>query len=109
MAPLQTRSEEIGDGYPHLRTSASSAGRSLRFLPSSLQRRVLLGIRLAVQGRGDELLAGELLAGEVADDRVDGHPGDLVGELDRVGVDLAFLDPLLAFGLTVEADDLHLV
>ena len=39
----------------------------------------------------------------------DGRPADLVGELDRVGVDLAVLDRLLAFGLAVEADDLHLV
>ena len=46
---------------------------------------------------------------KIADDRLGGLDADLVGMLDRVGVDLAVLDRLLALGLAVEGDDLHLV
>src|SRR5689334_12841268 len=76
---------------------------------TSLQFSILLGIALAVQGRWDQLLGGDLLAREVADDGRDGERSDLIGELDGVGVDQALLDRALAFGLAVEADELDLV
>ena len=44
----------------------------------------------------------------MADDRIDNLDAHLVRELNRVGVDLAVLDRLLALGLAVEADDQHL-
>ena len=44
----------------------------------------------------------------MADDGIDNLHAHLVGKLNRVGVNLAVLDRLLALGLAVESDDQHL-
>ena len=52
---------------------------------------------------------GNVFAFEIVHDRLGRLDADLIGMLDRVGVNLAFLDRLFAFRLAVEGDDLHLI
>src|SRR4051812_13420104 len=70
-----------------------------------LQIGILLGVRLAIQRRRNEHLRRQRLAFGMADDGVDDLHAHLVRKLNRVGVDFAVLDRLLALGLAVEADN----
>ena len=90
--------------------SSSGGGEAdLSMSPRLLQVLVFLGISAPIQGRrdGDDPLGG--LSVEVLDHLLDGEASHLLGELDRVGVDLPFLDRLPSDLLTVEADDLDLI
>ena len=64
---------------------------------------------MTIELRGDERLRRQFVPPRVADDRIHDLDAHLLGELDRVGVDLAVLDRLLPFRLAVEADHLHLL
>src|SRR5262245_52490025 len=66
------------------------------------QLHVLFPVRLAVQGRRNELLLLHLFAVKVLDDCLHRHLADLFGVLDGVGVNLAVPDRLLAVILPVE-------
>ena len=74
-----------------------------------LQLQILLPIRLPIQLRRDELLRLDLLAVKVLEDGLHGQLADLVGMLDRVGVNLAVSNRSFAVVLPVEADNLDLV
>src|SRR4051812_29172481 len=78
------------------------------WLSDSFQLRVLRRVRLAVEAGGDEQFRRQFLALGVLDDGLDDFDAHLVGELDRIGIELTFLDRLLSFRLAVEADDLDL-
>src|SRR5713101_2774157 len=71
-----------------------------------LERRIGLGVGLAVERGGDQHSGRNRLAGKMFDDGADGFDADFVRELDRVGVDFTLFDGLPAFRLAVEADDL---
>src|SRR5688572_26430819 len=71
-----------------------------------LERRILLCVRLAVEGGGDEMLRWDHFAAEIFVDGVDGGGGDLGGVLEDGRIELAILHRLLGFGLAVKANDL---
>src|SRR5437899_709270 len=89
-----------------------SSSRSAEFVSAAamggplFERRIGLGVGLAVERGGDQHGGRNRLAGEMFDDGADGFDADLVRELDRVGVDFPLFDRLPAFVLAVEADDL---
>ena len=74
-----------------------------------LKRGILEPVRLSVQLGREQDLGIDLFPLGVLDDHLHGELPHPVGKLDGIGVDLAFLDRLLAEVLTVEGDDLDLV
>ena len=73
----------------------------------SLQRRILLAVGLTIQApSGSRLRRAPSRHRNRRESFSTVFVADLVGKLNRIGVDLAFLNGLLAVGLAVEADDL---
>src|SRR5262249_43616895 len=95
--------------------SASTPGNDL-LIPSmcssgveSLEGCIVAAVCLSVECGRDQDLRRQGLALETLHDSPRRFPADALGILDRIGVDLAVLDGLLALGLAVEADDLDAV
>src|SRR4051794_24035043 len=94
---------------PTIRSSNCSMSGPGSALTASLERRVLQSIGLAIQSRRNQDFRFDFLPVEILCNDLSGLAADLVGILNRVRVDLAVLDRLLALRLAIEANDLDAI
>src|SRR5262245_55104107 len=74
-----------------------------------LQFGIVLGVSFSIKSRWDELLWGHILTLEIAKDSLGGLLADLVGMLDRIGINLSVTNRLFALLLAVEGDEFDLI